>query len=63
MSNLAPTFPDGEDEAAAELAALTAAIEKARANKRGVPHEEMRVWLRALAEGRFDAPPPAARDL
>ncbi|HIJ61675.1 MAG TPA: hypothetical protein HPQ04_03185 [Rhodospirillaceae bacterium] len=61
MSNPAP-LTDPYDEDAAELAALTAAVEKSRANKRGIPHEEMRVWLLQLAEGHFDAPPPAARE-
>lgn len=46
-----------------ELAALKVAIEKSRANKRGIPHEEMRLWLLELAASNFDAPPPAARDL
>ncbi|MDE1147603.1 MAG: hypothetical protein PW843_13455 [Azospirillaceae bacterium] len=62
MSKTLPT-PGLEDEAAAELVALTAAVEKARQNKRGVPHSEMREWLLELAEGRFDAPPPKARNL
>jgi proline racemase len=66
--NLAMTEParplsDLDDDNAAELVALTAAVEKARANRRGVPHEEMRAWLLKLAAGNFDAPPPKARDL
>ncbi len=43
MSNaLSP--PPEYDLAAAELAALTAAVEKSRANESGVPREEMREW-------------------
>ena len=52
-----------DDEEAAEFAALTAAVEKARANRRGSPHDEMRVWLLEIAAGNFDAPPPVARGL
>jgi hypothetical protein len=63
MSNSAPILTDIEDEEAAELAALTAAVEKARASKRGVPHSEMRLWLLEIAAGNFDAPPPEVRDL
>lgn len=62
MTDAARPLPDLDDEAA-ELAALTAAVEKARANKRGIPHAEMREWLLELAAGNFDAPPPVARDL
>jgi len=63
MSNTARPLPDLEDDEAAELVALTAAVEKSRANKRGIPHAEMRVWLLELAAGNFDAPPPVAREL
>ncbi len=62
MSEAACPLPDLDDDAA-ELAALAAAVAKARANTRGVPHEEMRVWLLELAAGHFDAPPPVAREL
>ncbi|MDR3516484.1 MAG: hypothetical protein P4M00_11740 [Azospirillaceae bacterium] len=51
------------DEDAAEAAALAAAVEKARANPRSVPHAEMRLWLLELAAGNFEAPPPVAREL
>lgn len=54
---------DPDDDEAAELAALSVAVENARADKRGIPHEEMRVWLLEIAAGDFDAPPPAAHDL
>ena len=62
MSEPARPLPDLDDDAA-ELTALAAAVAKARANKRGVPHEEMRVWLLEIAAGNFDAPPPVAREL
>ncbi len=58
----APVAPPLDDEAA-ELAALEAAIAKADANPRSVPHAEVRAWLLRLAEGDFDAPPPVARPL
>ena len=50
-----------DDEEAAELAALEAAIAKADADPRRIPHEEVRAWLLRLAEGDFDAPRPTAR--
>jgi len=62
MTDAAHTLPDIDDEDA-EAALLAAAVAKARANKRGVPHEEMRAWLLELAAGNFDAPPPVAREL
>ena len=52
-----------DDDETAELAALEAAIAKADANPRSIPHEEVRAWLLRLAEGDFDAPPPLARPL
>jgi hypothetical protein len=39
------------DEDAAALAALTAAVTKSRASKRGVPHGEAREWLLEIAAG------------
>jgi DNA-binding IclR family transcriptional regulator len=51
------------DVETADLAALRAAVDQARAKKRGVSHEEMRKWLLEIAAGNFDAEPPAARDL
>jgi len=59
MSNTAPV-PDFDEEAA-ELAALTAAVDAARADRRAVPHSEMRQWLLKIAAGEFDAPPPEPR--
>jgi hypothetical protein len=51
----------GDDEA--ELAALSVAVAKARANRRGVSQDEMKAWLLRIADGEFDAPPPIVRDL
>ncbi len=62
MSN-AVSPPSTLDEEAAELAALTAAVNKSRSNKRGVPHADMREWLIELAAGNFDAKPPVSRKL
>ena len=49
-----------DDDEAAELAALEAAVAEAQANPRSVPHAEVRAWLLRLAEGDFDAPRPTA---
>ena len=54
---LSPAF----DEEAAELAALAAAVEEARADPRSVPHSEVRAWLLEVAAGNFTAPLPVAR--
>ena len=62
MSHTTAPPPDF-DEDAAELAALTAAVDKSRANPHGVPHTEMREWLLEIAAGNFAAKPPAARAL
>ncbi|QCN94002.1 hypothetical protein D3093_01235 [Azospirillum argentinense] len=51
------------DDEVAESDALKAAIAKARADRRGVPHEQMREWLLRVAEGEFGAEPPETRDL
>jgi len=51
------------DEEAAELAALTEAVNKSRANTLGVPHAEMRQWLLEIAAGNFNAKPPVSRRL
>lgn len=59
----APPPDNLDDDEAAELAALEAAVAKADANPRSIPHEEVRAWLLRLAEGDFDAPPPVARPL
>jgi hypothetical protein len=60
MSKTAP-IPDIDDEEACELAALAEAVAKARADRRAVPHSEMRAWLLEIAAGNFDAPPPEPR--
>ena len=60
MTEPARTPSVGDDEAA-ELVALTAAVDAARADRRGVPHAEMRAWLLEIAAGNFDAPPPEPR--
>jgi len=54
----AHSLPDLNDDDA-ETAALIAAVEKARADRRGVPHEEVRAWLLRIADGDFSAEPPA----
>jgi hypothetical protein len=59
MSSTAPVSDIDDDDA--ELAALTAAVAEARANPRGVPHEEMREWLMKIAAGDFEAVPPEPR--
>jgi hypothetical protein len=50
-----------DDEDAAEAKALALAIAAAEADPRRVPHEDVRAWLKRLAEGEFDAPPPEPR--
>lgn len=62
MSKAQSPLPD-YDEEAAELAALTAAVNKSRANRLGVPHAEMREWLLEIAAGNFEAKPPVSRKL
>ena len=59
MPNLARQFDGGS----AEAEALEAAVAEARAERRGVPHDDMRAWLLKIAEGDFDIEPPAARPL
>jgi len=61
MAEPARPLPD-LDDAAAELAALAAAVAESDADPRVIPHSEMRAWLLELAAGNFDAPPPIARD-
>lgn len=51
------------DDDNAEAEALEAAVAQARADRRGVSHDEMRAWLLRVAEGDFDAAPPEARSL
>jgi len=62
MSNALSPLPE-YDEESAELAAMTEAVDKSRANKLGVPHAEMRAWLLEIAAGNFDAKPPVSRKL
>ena len=59
MTNSAPLIEDDED--AAEVQALAAAIAEADADPRTAPHEEVRAWLLRIANGEFDAPPPKPR--
>lgn len=49
-----PAPDEGDD---IETARLRAAVAEARANPGSVPHERVREWLLALAEGRRAAPP------
>lgn len=56
-----PTPITVEDEDAAEAQALAASIAKSDADPRTAPHEEVGAWLRHLANGEFDAPPPQPR--
>jgi hypothetical protein len=60
MSEPVRLVPDLDDEAA-ETAALAVAVAEARADRRAVPHEEMRAWLLEIVDGNFDAPPPEPR--
>jgi len=53
--------PPIDDLEAAERIALEKAIAEAEADPRGVPHEEMMAWLKRLAAGEHDAPPPVPR--
>ena len=59
MSNTAPSLES--DDTAAETAALAKAVAHARADKRRVPHEDVREWLLRLADGDFTALPPQPR--
>jgi hypothetical protein len=49
------------DDDIAEAEALRAAVEEAQADRRSVPHADMRALLLRLAAGEFDAPPPVPR--
>lgn len=61
MTDAARTQPDLDDDDAAELAALAAAVAEARAEVGSIPHSEVRAWLLEVAAGNFDAPIPVAR--
>ena len=49
------------DDDEAETAALSEVVAEARADRRVVPHAEMRAWLLEIVAGNFDAPPPEFR--
>jgi hypothetical protein len=52
-------FPLSEvDDAKAEAALVLNAVAGSDADARAVPHERVRAWLLAIANGEFDAPPP-----
>jgi hypothetical protein len=53
--------PNSDFDDDAETALLAASVAEARADKRGVPHAEMRGWLLKIADGDFNAPPPEPR--
>jgi hypothetical protein len=59
MNQIARRIADDDD--LAEAQALAAAVAASDADPRAVPHEEVRAWLRRLAEGAFDAAPPDPR--
>ena len=61
MTDAARTQPDLDDDDAAELAALAAAVAEARAEVESIPHSEARAWLLEVAAGNFDAPRPVTR--
>jgi len=50
------------DDDMAESVALQAAVTESDADPRVIPHDNMRDWLLQLAAGKFDAPPPVARE-
>lgn len=54
MSNAAYKLVEDED---IETARLRAAVEMARSETDSVPHEQVREWLLALAEGKRPPPP------
>jgi hypothetical protein len=56
-----PASPNTDFDDDAETALLATAVAEARADKRSVPHDEMRAWLLKIADGEFDAPPPEPR--
>ena len=57
MTTPVPLIEDDE----AEARALAASIAESDADPRTAPHAEVRAWLLRLAQGEFDAPPPAPR--
>jgi predicted transcriptional regulator len=60
MSEPACPVPDIDDEAA-ETAALAEAVAQAWADRRSIPHSEVRAWLLEIAAGNFGARQPSAR--
>jgi hypothetical protein len=62
MDDSSVPVPDIDDDDA-ELRARAAAVAAARADRRGVPHEEMRAWLLKVAAGDLTAQAPEPRDL
>jgi hypothetical protein len=62
MMDIPQTATELDDEDA-EAAALTAAVQAARAEPRAVPHKEMREWLLKVAAGDFASEPPTPRTL
>ncbi|WP_306703382.1 hypothetical protein [Azospirillum isscasi] len=62
MPNLARQTADETAEETAEADASPAPVTESRADRHGVPHERMRVWLLRVADGRFDGEPPEACD-
>jgi hypothetical protein len=50
-----------DDEGAAEVQALAAAIAASDADPGTASHEDVRAWLLRIANGEFDAPPPSTR--
>jgi hypothetical protein len=49
------------DVEADEACALRAAVDRAKGDRRSVPHAEVRAWLLRIAAGDTDAPPPVPR--
>jgi hypothetical protein len=56
-------LPEGDIDEAAEAAALEQAVGEGRADRRGVPHAEMKAWLLKIAQGDLNAEPPKPREL
>ena len=58
-----PQAPTELDDEEADAAAMSAAIEVARADRRGMSHAEMREWLLKVAAGDLAVEPPTPRTL
>ena len=61
MNTPANPLPEQDDDAA-ELEALEAAVAESDADPRVIPHEDVRAWLLKVANGDFKAPPPVPRE-